>query len=42
MCKTGLRIALGRDNTGMFYKDTIKADQESDPRVAFVIDVNIS
>lgn len=42
MCQQGLRIVVGGDDAGMSYKDTIKADLESDPRVASVIDVGVS
>ena len=42
MSKPGLRIAVGGDSAGMSYKDTIKADLESDPRVASVLDVGVS
>ena len=42
MSQQGLRIAVGGDDAGMSYKDTIKADLESDPRVASVIDVGVS
>ena len=41
MSKPALRIAVGGDSAGMSYKDTIKADLESDPRVASVIDVGV-
>ena len=41
MSKPTLRIAVGGDSAGMSYKDTIKADLESDPRVASVIDVGV-
>lgn len=42
MSKPGLRIAVGGDDAGMSYKDTIKADLESDPRVDSVLDVGVS
>lgn len=35
------RIALGSDDAGFKYKSRIKADLESDPRVAEVIDVGV-
>lgn len=38
---SGLRIAVGGDDAGLSYKETIKADLESDPRVASVIDVGV-
>ena len=41
MSKPALRVAVGGDSAGMSYKDTIKADLESDPRVASVIDVGV-
>lgn len=37
----GLRIAVGGDDAGFSYKDTIKADLEKDPRVSKVIDVGV-
>jgi ribose 5-phosphate isomerase B len=37
----GLRIAIGCDDAGVTYRDTIKADLEADPRVAAVIDVGV-
>ena len=37
----GLRIAIGCDDAGVTYRDTIKADLEADPRVASVIDVGV-
>lgn len=36
-----LVIAMGADDAGVTYKDKIKADLESDPRVAKVIDVGV-
>ena len=38
---SGLRIAMGADEAGCNYKNKIKADLESDPRVAKVIDVGV-
>lgn len=42
MSRPGLRIAVGGDSAGMSYKDAIKADLESDPRVASVVDVGVT
>lgn len=36
-----LRIAIGSDEAGFSYKNTIKADLENDSRVAKVIDVGV-
>lgn len=36
-----LRIAIGSDDAGVNYKNTIKADFEKDPRVAEVTDVGV-
>ncbi|KIM44205.1 hypothetical protein M413DRAFT_68021 [Hebeloma cylindrosporum] len=36
------RIAIGCDDAGLSYKDTIKADLLKDPRVAEVVDVGIN
>ena len=36
------RIVVGSDDAGLQYKDLIKADLESDPRVASVVDVGVS
>jgi ribose 5-phosphate isomerase B len=41
MSKPGLRIAVGGDNAGYSYKSIVKADLESDSRVASVIDVGV-
>ena len=41
MAPQGLRIAVGGDDAGFSYKDTIKADLEKDPRVSQVIDVGV-
>lgn len=41
MTAQGLRIAVGGDDAGFSYKDTIKADLEKDPRVSKVIDVGV-
>ena len=41
MAPQGLRIAVGGDDAGYSYKDTIKADLEKDPRVSKVIDVGV-
>ena len=41
MAPLGLRIAVGGDDAGFSYKDTIKADLEKDPRVSKVIDVGV-
>ncbi|MCJ1341363.1 D-erythrulose-4-phosphate isomerase 1 [Bachmanniomyces sp. S44760] len=38
----GLRIAIGGDEAGYTYKDTIRADLEKDPRVFKVIDVGVA
>jgi len=35
------RIVVGNDDAGLQYKDIIKADLESDPRVAEVVDVGV-
>jgi ribose 5-phosphate isomerase B len=37
-----LVIAMGADDAGVNYKNKIKADLESDPRVAKVIDVGVA
>ncbi|MGC5629092.1 ribose-5-phosphate isomerase [Georgenia sp. Z1344] len=37
----GLRIVVGSDNAGYDYKEKLKADLESDPRVDEVIDVGV-
>ena len=37
----GWRVAMGADDAGVGYKNKIKADLESDPRVAKVIDVGV-
>ncbi|KAH6692467.1 ribose-5-phosphate isomerase B [Plectosphaerella plurivora] len=39
MSTTKLRIAMGCDDAGVTYKNTIKADFEADPRVEVVEDV---
>lgn len=36
-----LRIVVGSDDAGLAYKEVLKADLESDPRVAEVIDVGV-
>lgn len=36
-----LRIAVGSDEAGLAYKDAIRADLESDDRVAAVVDVGV-
>ena len=41
MPQAKLRIAVGGDDAGVSYKNTIKADLEADPRVAKVIDVGV-
>lgn len=41
MSSEGLRIAVGGDDAGFSYKNTIKADLEKDPRVSKVIDVGV-
>lgn len=41
MSAGGLRIAMGADDAGATYKNKIKADLESDSRVAKVIDVGV-
>ncbi|HET9871434.1 MAG TPA: ribose-5-phosphate isomerase [Propionibacteriaceae bacterium] len=38
---TKWRIVVGGDDAGLQYKDTLKADLESDPRVAEVVDVGV-
>ncbi|GME34397.1 ribose 5-phosphate isomerase [Neofusicoccum parvum] len=38
---TPLRIAIGSDDAGVSYKNTIKADFEKDSRVAEVFDVGV-
>ena len=38
----GLRIVVGCDDAGLTYKDTLKADLESDDRVAEVVDVGVT
>lgn len=35
------RIAIGCDNAGCEYKDTLKSDLSKDPRVTDVIDVGV-
>lgn len=37
----GLRIAVGADEAGLAYKETLKADLAADPRVTEVIDVGV-
>ncbi|MCJ1370570.1 hypothetical protein MMC20_001783 [Loxospora ochrophaea] len=37
-----LRIAIGGDDAGFSYKSTIKADLESNPLVAYVLDVGVA
>jgi ribose 5-phosphate isomerase B len=37
----GWRIIVGSDDAGLQYKDAIRADLESDPRVASVVDVDV-
>ncbi|ROT39041.1 ribose-5-phosphate isomerase B [Sodiomyces alkalinus F11] len=39
MADSKLRIAVGCDDAGVTYKDTIKADLEKDPRVESIEDV---
>lgn len=39
--KDGLRIVVGSDDAGFSYKEQIKADLNSDPRVASVVDVGV-
>ena len=39
---TGLRVAVGGDDAGLSYKDTLKADLEDDARVAEVVDVGVT
>ncbi|KAH9842076.1 putative ribose 5-phosphate isomerase [Teratosphaeria destructans] len=39
---SGLRIALGADDAGCTYKNKIKSDLESDPRIAKIIDVGVT
>jgi len=36
-----LRLAIGSDDAGVNYKNTIKADLEADPRVSIVKDVGV-
>lgn len=38
---TGLRIVVGGDDAGFAYKERIKEDLQSDPRVASVVDVGV-
>lgn len=38
----GLRVVVGSDDAGYAYKEQLKADLESDDRVAAVIDVGVS
>lgn len=35
------RVVVGADDAGLAYKDLIKADLETDPRVAEVVDVGV-
>ena len=37
-----LRIVIGSDDAGLDYKDRLKADLESDPRVGEVVDVGVT
>jgi ribose 5-phosphate isomerase B len=37
----GWRIAVGADDAGFQYKEALRADLESDPRVASVVDVGV-
>jgi ribose 5-phosphate isomerase B len=37
-----LRIVVGSDDAGLDYKDRLKADLESDPRVGEVVDVGVT
>jgi ribose 5-phosphate isomerase B len=37
-----LRIVVGSDDAGLEYKDCLKADLESDPRVDSVVDVGVA
>jgi len=39
---SGLRIVVGADSAGYEYKEMLRQDLESDPRVAEVIDVGVS
>ncbi|KAI4148209.1 MAG: hypothetical protein L6R39_002863 [Caloplaca ligustica] len=41
MAPPPLRIAIGCDDAGHTYKETLKADLESSPLVSFVIDVGV-
>ena len=36
-----LRVAVGSDDAGLAYKERIKADLESDPRLVEVVDVGV-
>jgi ribose 5-phosphate isomerase B len=36
------RVVVGADSAGVHYKDRIKADLESDPRVGEVIDIGVN
>ncbi len=36
------RVAIGSDDAGLQYKERLKADLRSDPRVASVVDVGVS
>lgn len=39
---SGLRIVIGSDSAGLDYKDKIRADLKSDPRVEEVIDIGVT
>lgn len=36
------RVVVGSDDAGLTYKDVLKGDLESDPRVASVVDVGVT
>lgn len=42
MSNTGLRLVVGADDAGFEYKEILKQDLQSDPRVASVIDIGVS
>ncbi len=42
MSETALRLVVGADDAGYDYKEILKADLGSDPRVASVVDVGVT
>jgi ribose 5-phosphate isomerase B len=42
MSDTSLRIVIGADDAGFDYKEILKRDLESDPRVSSVVDVGVA